>query len=351
MRFDPIHMLSGLNWREVLLTALILAAAWLAARLCLMLVGVAGRRWAALTASRLDDHLLEAVRGPLGWLVFLLGLYLAMHRYHFGLLHALDGVLYVATVAVCTLMLIRVQGALVRWYGERSRDHLHDDTVARDVLPMAERLGRVLIVLVGALVVLDHFHIEIRSILVTLGVGSLAIGLALQDTLANMIGGFIILVDRPFRVGDRIQLETLEVGDVQEIGIRATRIVRLEGNLLIVPNSVLVRTRVVNLSLPDASAPVMAEVRVAHGTDLAGAKAVLLRAAGSVESLLKDPAPAVFFLGFDEAALRIRVAARTANYRDAFRLTAALNEAVLRALEEAGIEKPPVTVAQTRPNP
>ena len=97
--------------------------------------------------------------------------------------------------------------------------------------------------------------------------GSLAIGLAAQDTLANMFAGFTLMLDRPFRVGDRIQLSTGEVGDVEEIGMRATRIRTLDETILVVPNSLLVKERVVNLSRPTAPSSPEVEVGVAYGSD------------------------------------------------------------------------------------
>ena len=75
--------------------------------------------------------------------------------------------------------------------------------------------------------------------MVSLGVGSLAVGLAAQDTLANMFAGFTLMLDRPFRVGDRIQLASGEVGDVEAIGMRATRIKTSDETILVVPNSLL----------------------------------------------------------------------------------------------------------------
>ena len=96
--------------------------------------------------------------------------------------------------------------------------------VEKDFLPLIEKISTIFIFLIGIIVVLKHFNYDVLSLVTALGIGSLAIGLAAKDTLANMISGFTIMVDRPFRVGDRIQLSSGEVGDVLEIGLRSTKI-------------------------------------------------------------------------------------------------------------------------------
>ena len=96
--------------------------------------------------------------------------------------------------------------------------------MAREFTPLFSKVGKVFIALVALSMLLQHFGVNVASLVVSLGVGSLAVGLAAQDTLANMFAGFTILLDQPFRVGDRIQLATGETGDVQSIGMRATTI-------------------------------------------------------------------------------------------------------------------------------
>jgi small-conductance mechanosensitive channel len=92
--------------------------------------------------------------------------------------------------------------------------------------------------------------VNVSSLVVSLGVGSLAIGLAAQETLSNMFAGFTLMLDRPFQAGERIRLASGEVGDVLAIGMRATRIKTLDETILVVPNNILVRERLVNMSRP-----------------------------------------------------------------------------------------------------
>lgn len=333
-------------WEEVAYTIAILLCGWVVARLTTVLIAGVGRRWAERTRSTLDDYLIDAVGSSAGWLVLVLAVYLAVNRYRFGLLKVVDGVLFVITVGLLTQLAVRVLEAGLKWYAERAGQRRGDQEISRQMVPLAEMVVRTLGVLTALMVVLDYFHIEVRSILVTLGVGSLAIGLALQDTLANMFGGFVLLLDHPFGVGDRIQLDTGEVGDVQEIGLRSTRILRPDGNITIVPNAALCRTRVTNLSLPDPGSGLRIEIRLAHGEDYERAKQLLIGAAEAHEGIAKRPPPRAFLTAITDSGLVIALTCRTTDFRDQLSVTDALNVRVYRGLESAGIRlSQPVTLA------
>ncbi len=125
--------------------------------------------------------------------------------------------------------------------------------VAAEFGPLISKLGKIFIALVAVIMVLQHFQVDVSSLVVSLGVGSLAVGLAAQDTLANMFAGFTLLVDRPFRIGEKIRLASGDEGEVRAIGIRATQIRTADQMLLIVPNSLLVKERLLNLSRHDVS--------------------------------------------------------------------------------------------------
>ena len=332
------NLLARWNWEEILITAVIVFAGWAASRLFLGFVDKVAQRWARRTASLLDDYVLDAIRRPVALLIVLVAVYAALHRYTFRLRGFLDGALFVTGVALVFYTLIRVLEVLLRWFGERLSAEKGSDTLAREVLPFADKAGKVLLLLIGLIVILDHFRIEIRSILVTLGVGSLAIGLALQDTLANMFGGFTIMLDRPFLVGDRIQLSSGETGDVQEIGIRSTRVLTTDNHVLVVPNAHLVKTMLINQSVPSDRSKVMIEVGVSYDADVARAKQLLVEAAAAEPMALGEPRPAAYFKAFGDSALELILVCHAASFRDAMPLRDRLNAAIHARFKEAGIE-------------
>jgi MscS family membrane protein len=325
------------NWREAFLTLLVLLIAWLAAQVYVFIIDQIARRWASRTASALDDRVLAVVRRPGFLLILLLGVYAAAHRFQFRLQGTLDGILFVLAVLVVFYSLLGTLDVLLDWWGERLGRERPGENVARDLIPVAEKFVKIILIVIGTIIVLDHFAVDVKSILVTLGVGSLAIGLALQDTLANMFGGFTIMIDRPFKVGDRIQLQTGEIGDVREIGIRSTTVLMVNNNLLIVPNSLLVKNSIINQS---THAMVTVELGVASGSDPARVKQILLEAARVHPHVLEQPGPTVYFKAIGDYALRFVLSCHAKDFRSIMPVTDAINSALSERFRAEGIEMP-----------
>jgi MscS family membrane protein len=138
-------------------------------------------------------------------------------------------------------------------------------TLQEGFVPLIRNLITLFVVLAGGIMILKHFGYDVLSLLTALGVGSLAVGLAAQPTLSNMISGFTLIIDRNLKPGDRITLAG-QTGEVEEIGLRSTRIRTGNGKTLIVPNSELVNTRILNLSIPSRAVAATLQLRLAHGT-------------------------------------------------------------------------------------
>lgn len=147
---------------------------------------------------------------------------------------------------------------------------------------------------VGALIILDTLGISITPLLASLGVGSLAVALALQDTLANFFAGLYVLADRPIRIGDVVRLERGEEGAVVHIGWRSTRIRLLSDNLVVVPNTKILSSLIVNYSLPTPELAVVVPVSVHGQSDLEQVERVTLEVARQVEQTVPGGVP-----GFD----------------------------------------------------
>jgi MscS family membrane protein len=212
--------------------------------------------------------------------------------------------------------------------------------------PLFSKVGKAFIGLVAAIAVLQHLGVNVASLVVSLGVGSLAVGLAAQDTLANMFAGFTLMLDRPFRVGDRIQLAGGEQGDVEAIGVRATLIRTPDETLLIVPNSTLVKERILNLSRPTRRLAVQATVGVAYGSDLTLVRRILAEAALSSAHTDREREPVALVTAFTDLAVTIMLKFWVKDYDDAGLARTEVLEQVHQRLREAGIEMP--TTAATR---
>jgi MscS family membrane protein len=112
---------------------------------------------------------------------------------------------------------------------------------------MITNVGKVFVVIVAVIVAAQNMSIEVGGLLTTLGVGGIATALAAQDTLANLFGCIVLFADRPFQIGDKIKVETVE-GHVERIGLRSTRLRSAEGVLITIPNRTLANATIHNLS-------------------------------------------------------------------------------------------------------
>jgi len=226
----------------------------------------------------------------------------------------LSGLAFVFGVFVSARLAVRLVGVLlstsVSHVGGSERTRLE-----REYVPLAEKATSLAAALIVVIVVAKHFGKDVTSLVAALGVGSLAIGLAAQQTLGNMIAGFVLLVDRPFRPGERVRLASGEVGEVVIIGVRSTRIRLLDGNLLTVPNSELANSRVVTFAVLTAHSDV--KITIALGSDVEKATAILEKAAGE-DGRVRAPTVRVtnvtphgieLTVGFDTASAKEQLAA------------------------------------------
>ncbi|HEY3120844.1 MAG TPA: mechanosensitive ion channel domain-containing protein [Vicinamibacteria bacterium] len=331
--FEP-----GSAWADLAASAWMLLAASLGAWLLSSLIGRILGRAASRTATDLDDRLVRALQRPFGQALFLVGVYVAFHRLR--LLppwHArFDAALFVAFVLVLSVALVRAYVILIDWYSARS--HLRDEGLTAGFGPLLSRVGRAFIAVLAVITILQRFGVNVASLVVSLGVGSLALGLAAQDTLSNMFAGFTLMLDRPFRVGDRIQLASGEVGDVETIGMRATRLRTPDETVLVVPNSMLVKDRLVNQSHPTRRIVTRVEVAVAQGTDVAMAKRLLVDAAAGCATVDSEVPPVALLSRLADGAVVFTLVFRARDYAEQALAKSEVLEQVERRLAQAGVE-------------
>lgn len=327
--------------RQIVEGVLIILFSYLVAKIVDYILTVFVKRLTAKTRTELDDKLLEKIHSPLTALVVLMGIRSAIHYLEMpdGIRNVFNHMIFVGTVGVGVHLLNSTLMTILSWYSEQIAIRTKSD-VDHLFLPLINKIGRIFFVLIGVIVVLQHFQYNINALVMSLGVGTLAIGLAAQSTLANMIAGFLIMLDKPFRIGDRIELPSGKVGDVVDIGLRSTRIRDMSNNLIILPNADLISSQVLNFGYPNDITKVRLNVGVAYGSDIDRVKKALLEATEGVEGILSDPAPGVYFLNFGDSSLDFLLVASVDKYRSAFGAKDVITCNVDRIFREKGIDIP-----------
>lgn len=207
-------------------------------------------RISALTSMRHDDLVIKALRPPLSAFIISLGCYLALSALHLpdvpvDLPRYLEKIWQVvlAVLAVWALYRLVIPVSAFLEDGLFSRD----ETARRQFSPILTGVLRFLVVTMAALFIAHNMGYQVTSLVAGLGIGGLAVALAAQDTLANILGTVVVLSDQPFRVGDWVMVDGQE-GIVETIGFRSTRIRTFSRSLIIVPNKMLTERQIENWS-------------------------------------------------------------------------------------------------------
>jgi small-conductance mechanosensitive channel len=167
-----------------------------------------------------------------------------------------------------------------------------------------------------------------------------------------MIAGFVIMIDRPFRLGDRVKLPTGEIGDVYEIGLRSTTILDPDNNLIVSPNAELTKAKVVNYSYPQQDIRVLVEMNVAYGTPLDTARDIMLQYALAHKDVLKQPVPNVYFVDATSSSCKLQLVCRTDSWKKKFAIETTLREQIYNAFIQKNIPaSSPQSILRVEPKP
>jgi len=215
-----------------------------------------------------------------------------------------------------------------------------DSSLDDGLLPILRKVAKTSIVILGVLLILGKWQIQIGPLLGALGIGGLAIGLALNSSLANIFGGIQLILDRSLIVGDKIMLDSGEVGVLLDIGLRSTKMRTYDNEVIFLPNSQLANTRVKNFTKPDATIRVTVSFGVAYGSDVARVKQVVLDAISGLDDILQEPGPQVLFLNMSEFSLEMCGRVWVDDYGKQFARKLEMTELIYNTLNESGIEIP-----------
>lgn len=301
---------------------------WLEALLVLLLFWLAGfslrkiifrylTKWSEKTVTQLDDILIAASRLHVLIWAFLLGIFVAARIApidHATLLVVNKG-LSSAFIISLTFLVANIASELIKTYSQQV-------SLSLPLTSLTENLLRIVIIVLGLLILLSHLGVSITPLLTALGVGSLAVALALQDTLSNLFAGFYIVANKQVRTGDYIKLDSGQEGYVLDIGWRATRIRQLSNNIILIPNAKVGTAIVTNYFLQDKEMSVSVPCSVAYGSDLDRVELIAVEVAlevmQQVPGGIKEFKPAVRYTAFGDSAIQFSVNMRVKEFVDQY---------------------------------
>lgn len=273
------------------------------------------RTVAKKTLHQLDDILIEAAQFPTMFLivgsgVYLLKLTLPLHQ-------KADQGISIAIQALIITSAVVFLDRLIRDFGKVYSQRAEFAFASRGIL---QGLVRGIVIGLAILIFLDLIGISITPILASLGIGSLAVALGLQETLTNFFAGIYITIDKPVKIGDFIKLETGEEGYVVEVGWRATRIRMTSNNTVIIPNQKLMSTTITNYYIPSPELAVLVQVGVHYDSDLKKVEEVTIDTARqvmqTVQGAVPNFEPFIRYHTFDNSSINFTVILRGKEFVD-----------------------------------
>jgi small-conductance mechanosensitive channel len=298
------------------------------------------RRIARKTTTEGEELIVTSLQGPSTLLIIALALYLALRladipQEYAG--YAVKG-MHLFIILTVTMALANISGRALAFF-------LTKVELPISVTSLINTVIKAMVYAIGVLVMLNFIGISIAPIITALGVGGLAMALALQDTLSNLFAGIHILAEHTVRVGDFIRLETGQEGSVADIGWRTTRIRTPQNNMVIVPNSKLSQSVVTNYYLPERPFVLQMPIGVSYDADPDVVERVLIdeahKATNEVPGLLGEPGPSVIFVpGFGVSSLELTLVCRVRDYTDQQLVKHELHKRILKRFRQEGIDIP-----------
>ena len=312
------------------------------------ILGRAKKRWVKRTETRLDDHFVEFLLSAGLFSIIAWAAWRLIHVWSIPnatgdsppaanwVLAIWVGLLFLPLSRFIGDILDVVEGRVIA-KGETTLDET--------AFPLINRTVRFIILALGAVLALDLLGLNIAPLLAGAGVMGLALSLAAKDTLSNLIAGVLLIMDRPFKVGDRIELwsapnETGTWGDVIEIGLRATKIRNPDNLVIVVPNSQIMVRDIINYTMSGEDIRLRIPFSVAYESDIDRAKVLLIDAAKKVEGVKLSPEPIVIVRGFGPSDVQIQLRVWILEARNRRRIADEITGKAVAAFAEAGVEIP-----------
>jgi small-conductance mechanosensitive channel len=325
---------------KVIIAFFILFAGYIAAKFSRRIINWLKKTFAGKTETELDDKIFDALKTPLKYVIYAIAVILAADSLGINAKNVVTAVLFLLLARPVSNIVQIVMDYVEMGLVKKTESKLDDM-----VLPLINKTINFLVYVFAVIISLDQLGIEVLPFIAGLGIVGLAIGLAAKDSIANMIAGIFIIIDRPFVVGDRIEVwsapkQSATWGDVMEIGLRSTKIRTTDNILLVIPNSEIGRRDIINYTAISPDIRVRVPVGIAYEADRKKAEEIILNVAKNTEGVLKDPAPIVVMQGFGASSVDLELRVWINNARRRKIVMSALAKEIKTEFDKQGIEIP-----------
>lgn len=290
------------------------------------------------TKTKIDDLIIKSISSIIFYVVVILGFKIGIQHFNFGteIYSSLVNSLFILIVVV---MILRIITNFSRHWLEEWASKT-ESTADDRLIPLVGKILKVITIVLGIFFIFDTWDINLSPLLATAGIAGIAIGFAVRDSLANVLGGIQLVLDKTFKVGDKVQLDSGEMGVIMDIGIRSTKLRTYDNEVIFIPNGILANTKVKNFTVPDLSIRVNVDFGVEYGSDPEQVRNVVLDAIKKVDTVIVEPEPAVHFMNMSDFSLDFVARVWVQNYNDAYVTKLEVTDEIYNALNKAKIGIP-----------
>ncbi len=292
------------------------------------------------TTTAADEELVDRTKKPLKWLLIVFGFRFAVPVLSMKTSTALflKNLSVALIIFFVTMIFTHVVDVLIRSWGHRVTARI-DSRIENDLVPLFVNVCKIIVVATGLLMILSQFDIDITPFIASLGVAGFAIGFAVKDTLANVSGGIVLILDRSFVVGDKVTVDD-QTGVIKEVGLRNTKLVTYDNEIIVIPNGELMNKQFKNYVLPDPKIRVVVNFGVAYGCDIDEVTNLVSEAIQGIRPICEDPVPSVVCYEMGDFSLNFQAKFWVPDYADQYGKKIEATKLIYNTLAKAGIEIP-----------
>jgi MscS family membrane protein len=290
------------------------------------------------TRTKIDDLVIKSISSVIFYVIVALGFKIGFRSFQFES-NTFNAVIDTLLVVIVAFLILRVISNFSQHWLEDWATRT-DSTADDRLIPLVEKILKAVVIILAVIFVMDVWHVNITPLLTTAGIAGIALSFAVKDTLANIFGGIQLVIDRTFKVGDKVSLETGEMGEILDIGLRSTKLRTYDNEVVYIPNGQLANTRIKNFTVPDLSVRVNVPFGVEYGSDTDEVHRVILETIQGIEGVLENPAPVVHFLDMGDFSLDFIARVWVQNYTQAYSMQLKVRDEIHKALNRAGIGIP-----------
>lgn len=290
------------------------------------------------TKTKIDDIIIKGLSSIAFYVILLIGIKIGLSQFQLTT-DVFQNIVSTLLVLILSIFLFKIIGHFAHLWMKEWKFKTKT-TADERLIPFIQKVLKAIVIVLAIIFIFSAWNINISPLLATAGIAGLAIGLAVKDSLNNILGGLQLVLDKTFKVGDKVQLESGEMGVILDIGLRSTKLKTYDNEVIYIPNGFLANAKIKNFTHPDISIRVNVEFGVVYGSDTEKVRQVVLDAMRKIETVLEEPEPIVQFLKMSDFSLDFIARGWVKEYTQAYSTKVRMTDEIYNALNRAGIGIP-----------